>query len=121
MTQMLLTALLQIVLCFGLNCLQMAGMLSLAIQSTRLGLELGRNGTVFICLMVPFLIVVLAALLDLSKDNSIYNRTVCAMGLHYLSAFTFDIGAFSSTNFMAIICSGDIFLTATYFCVKRIN
>ena len=48
-------------------------------------LELGRNGTVFICLMVPFLIVVLAALLDLSKDNSIYNRTVCAMGLHYLS------------------------------------
>ena len=69
-------------------------------------LELGRNGTVFICLMVPFLIVVLAALLDLSKDNSIYNRTVCAMGLHYLSAFTFDIGAFSSTNFMAIMFWG---------------
>lgn len=69
-------------------------------------LELGRNGTVLILLIVPFFMVVLGALLDFSKDNSIYSRTVCAMGLHYLSAFTFDIGAFSSTNFMAVMFWG---------------
>ncbi len=74
-------------------------------------LEFGRNGLIY---LIPFCIIFLfinIKIYDLNKFvlKSRQSHDIGAFTILYLFSFTFDIGAFSATNLIAIVVWGNLF------------